>query len=146
MMHSNSGSSKHMSARWKILPGLLALIVIGGTFALRSGHDDQAGVEKTRLALRRQGFKTDLSDFNFSVPPGKAADFGALDMDPQLGSSPGAPILDHPDLLTPIGEHTVAVVWQRKELPMPVYRRQYGPSTLRPRGGGAKRHSMQVVG
>jgi hypothetical protein len=50
----------------------LLLVVIGIIYAALPPHSDaaaQRAMADTRLALRQQGFKTDLADFNFSSPP-----------------------------------------------------------------------------
>lgn len=50
----------------------LLLVVIGFVYAALPSQPDtaaQKAVAETRLALRQQGFKTDVADFNFSTSP-----------------------------------------------------------------------------
>ena len=56
-----------MKARWKVL---VVLAAAGGLCAFllwRSGDREQKALEETRRALRQQGFKTDLGEFNLSA-------------------------------------------------------------------------------
>lgn len=55
--------------RWKILIGVVAIGAICGCFLRRSDNSAGTAVEATRRALRQEGFKTDLPDFNFSTSP-----------------------------------------------------------------------------
>ena len=55
-----------MKLFWKITIVLLALAIVAAVLHFWQGRDDERqAVEETRLALRRQGFKTELSEFNF---------------------------------------------------------------------------------
>ncbi len=120
---------RRMNVRWKIGLVLLALCVASGIVALRPGHDDQADVEKTRAALRRQGFKTDLSDFDFSVPRGMSDRSDALNLDPRrrplnINNNRWPPLPDS-GLMVPIGGHDVVVIWQQEKLTPPSRFAQY---------------------
>jgi len=74
-------------------------------------------VAKTCDALRQQGFKTDLSQFNFSTPPEmrtREAAFAALDPK-QSAELP----LEWPVLTETVGNDFVVVVWQQDLLKWP---------------------------
>jgi hypothetical protein len=58
-----------MKLRWKIAVGIVALVVIGAVLMVTSSNPARRSAEKTRRELRQQGFKTDLSDFDFSTSP-----------------------------------------------------------------------------
>jgi hypothetical protein len=68
-------------------------------------------VTNTIQALRQQGFKTELKDFNFSIPPETQARANAL-----MATAPARnsqPFLDHPDLMTVASNDRVLVVWNQ---------------------------------
>jgi hypothetical protein len=67
-----------MKLRWKIAVGLAAAGALCALLMLRSDRGAQKGVEETRRTLRQQGFKTDLSEFNFSTSPEMCARAAAL--------------------------------------------------------------------
>src|SRR5512140_2569817 len=56
--------------KWRriIMFGALAVAAIWACLLWVASDSDQRAVERTRRALRREGFKTDLSDFDFSAP------------------------------------------------------------------------------
>src|SRR5688572_24587491 len=56
-----------MKLRWKILIGVVAVGGGCGYFLLRPDDSAAKAAAETRLTLRREGFKTDLSEFNFSA-------------------------------------------------------------------------------
>ena len=67
-------------------PGKIVLLAIGGLLFLAAlggivsrKHSAQANLEQTRLALRQQGFKLDLAEFNFTVSVQESARAFALD-------------------------------------------------------------------
>jgi hypothetical protein len=58
--------ARSMRLRWKIIMGLMAAGAVGALlYYWPERGDEQRAVEETRRALRRQGFRTDLSEFNF---------------------------------------------------------------------------------
>lgn len=72
-----------------------------------------------RKAFHEQGFKTDLSDFNFTVPKEMSDRASALTSDiPGNGNRP-ATFLNDADLLTPTGDHSAVVVWKQQALAYP---------------------------
>ena len=58
-----------MKLRWKIIGGLVLLVAIALALAARTKTSEQIAAEETRKQLRQEGFKTELSEFNFSTIP-----------------------------------------------------------------------------
>jgi hypothetical protein len=106
-----------MNMRWKVGLGLAALAVFAGALLLDSGRREKAAAEKTRLALRRQGFKTDLADFDLSAP--LEIQRRSTGFFQNRYGHPGAAFLNHADLMAPVGEHAAVVLWKQAELPPP---------------------------
>ncbi len=71
-------------------------------------------IEKTRLELREQGFKTDLTNFDFSTSPELRARQEILEA--TIPNRKTAPFLDHPNLMEPAGSNQVIVVWEQDTL------------------------------
>jgi hypothetical protein len=73
-----------------------------------------AYVEQTRQELRAQGFKTDLSDFDFSPSPdmsARAAILKAAEFNPR--SSTAGPFLNRPNLMEAAGSNSAIVFWKQ---------------------------------
>jgi hypothetical protein len=103
-----------MNMRWKIGFGLAVLAVLFATFLFFSGHKEQDAVEKTRLALRKQGFKTDLADFNYSASSGMQPRLDVFHQDGRGG--PVMVLLNNAHITATVGEHAAVVVWKQTEL------------------------------
>ena len=58
--------------------GLVLLVLLGIFWKLRSGSNVQKAVAQARASLRQQGFKTDLTDFDFSTDNETAVRAAAL--------------------------------------------------------------------
>ena len=57
-----------MKLRWKILIVLATVVCALAAFLLlRPAGSEQKALEETRQSLRKEGFKTDLTEFNFFV-------------------------------------------------------------------------------
>ena len=56
-----------MKLRWKIAVAVVATGMLVAFLLWGRGNRAQDTVAETRRALRQQGFKTDLSEFNFSI-------------------------------------------------------------------------------
>ena len=56
-----------MKLWWKVILGLAVLAAISALLRLRPDDRPQKAVAETRQLLRQQGFKTDLSEFDFSA-------------------------------------------------------------------------------
>lgn len=78
----------------------------------------QKAVEATRLALRQQGFKTDLADFDFSTSAELRAREAIL-RNAVANRNPN-PFVDHPNLMEAVGTNSAIVVWKQNSL-----KRQY---------------------
>jgi hypothetical protein len=113
-----------MKLRWILIFGLVAMGAFCAFLLLRSNNGPQKAVEETRRALRQQGFKTDLTEFNFSTSPELRARAAALTRgefsrsstrDSGYGwSSLARP--DHPDLMAAVGTDAALVVWKQEKL------------------------------
>lgn len=97
-----------------VLP-LLALSVFAHAGSLSEGIiGSQKSLEKTRLDLQKQGFKTDLTNFDFSTSAELRARQAVLEATaPNRGSSP---VVDHPDLMEPTAGNEAVVVWIQDSL------------------------------
>ncbi|MGA2801055.1 MAG: hypothetical protein ABSE97_01575 [Verrucomicrobiota bacterium] len=103
---------------WEIAAVLVIIGVIGAVFLSRSDNAvqkaAQKAVEATRLALRQQGFKTDLADFDFSTSAELRAREAIL-----TATSPNRrsePFHDYPNLMAAIGTNLAIVVWKQNSL------------------------------
>ena len=56
-----------ITRRSKTTLGLVALVALAAVILLRRDGNERKSAQDTRRELRRQGFKTDLADFNFST-------------------------------------------------------------------------------
>ena len=95
----------------------VALIFFGaifGWFESQSDTSAQKAVEETRQNLRQQGFKPDLSDFDFSTSAEIRAREAILKATaPDFHSEP---FHDHPNLMEIVGSNSVIVVWKQDSL------------------------------
>ena len=71
-------------------------------------------LEKTRLELQEQGFKTDLTNFDLSTSPELQAREAILES--TAPTRKAAYFNDHPDLMEPTGSNQVIVVWKQDSL------------------------------
>ena len=58
-----------MKRRWEILAGLMVLTVVGAWLLSHAPSPALRDPDNTRRALRRDGFKLDLREFNFALLP-----------------------------------------------------------------------------
>lgn len=107
-----------MKKRLRWLLCLLIIVVTGYAMHSRwSNNHSQQMLDKTRQELRAQGFKTDLSDFDFSTSPEMRAREAAI-----MATSPGRntpSFLVEPDLMEVATPHSAVVVWQQSPLKVP---------------------------
>src|SRR3989442_912915 len=91
-----------MKLRWKITLGLVALAAIGAVLLLGTATRAQRELEATRRSLRQQGFKIELTEFDFSTSPElrrRAAMLGTTTRTELTNRTRPGPILhDGPDL------------------------------------------------
>lgn len=101
------------------------VIVLCAFLLSRPDNSAQNAVEETRRALRRQGFKTDLSEFDFSASEELRAFATALTNATLLTHSRNPAAFNHrsvlmqskPDLMTAVGANAAVVVWKQGKLP-----------------------------
>jgi hypothetical protein len=95
----------------------LALVVGGFIYALIPPRPDTSGQKlfaETRQSLRQQGFKTDLSDFDFSTPPEMRARENILKATASNRSGP--PMPEQQNLMEIVGANSAIVVWKQNSL------------------------------
>src|SRR5262245_1556800 len=102
-----------MKLRWKIVGGLLLLVIITCIFATRSKTSEQIAAENTRRQLRQEGFKTELSEFDFSTTPELRARATALTNADLTSNLRRQTMLQGgaPELLAMIGPDSAEIVW-----------------------------------
>ena len=96
---------------------ILVLALAGWRVALRPAQPDAAAAKalaETRQALRAQGFKTDLADFDLSTTPELRAREAILKNTASNRFSGSFP--EHPHLLPPVGTDSAMVVWKLNSL------------------------------
>ncbi len=103
-------------------------LAIGGAILaallLWPGAAERRALEKTRQRLRREGFKIDLTEFNFSTSPEMRLREAALtNADPvtsrRMDSEAGRrfQLRDRIDLMKPVSSDAAVVFWRLKQLP-----------------------------
>jgi hypothetical protein len=95
-----------------------AVVLLAGIYAVFiviSSSSAQGAVEKTKVELRKQGFKTDLAEFNFSVPSGERGFEMSLE---RLGPSGGPRARGEPfepaQLMSRAGPNSAIVAWNQE--------------------------------
>ena len=104
------------SFNWKWI-GISVVIVSVSAYADVSSNGinaAQTSLEKTRLELQAQGFKTDLTNFDLSTSPGSRAREAILKAAGPNRSS--ARPLEYPDLMEPTASNRAVVVWGQGSL------------------------------
>src|SRR6266853_4570986 len=107
-----------MKTRWLNPRRMAVVISIASIFVIVEAPSQvttaQKSVEKTRLELQQQGFKTDLTNFSFSTSSELRAREAILE-----ATAPDrrvAPFNDYPDLMEPAGSNEAIAVWQQPSL------------------------------
>jgi hypothetical protein len=103
-----------MKLRWIIMVGLGTVLAICGFVFLRPSGRARKAVEATRRTLHQQGFKTDLTEFNFSTSA-ELRNRAAPLVNYRLTYLPGFSG-DTPDLLPAVGSNSALVVWKQDKL------------------------------
>jgi len=102
--------------RWKITVGIVALVIVCAVLFSRSPNAEQKALAETRRALRQQGFKTDLSDFNFSTSPEertRAAVLGTTSRAALTNRARPEPIFrEAPTFMRPIEADAAIAIWK----------------------------------
>jgi len=95
----------------------LALVAGGFVCALippRLDTNSQKLLAETRQLVRQQGFKTDLSDFDFSTPPEMRVRENILNA--TVSNRSGAPIPEEQNLMEIIATNSAVVAWKQDSL------------------------------
>ena len=99
---------------WKIVWIPTVVGVISAAPVSRADDAGQKAVEETRQSLRKQGFKTDLADFDFSTSPDLRAREAILKA--TVPDQRSTPFHNHPNLMEAVGTNTAVVVWKLHSL------------------------------
>jgi len=109
-----------LKLRWKITVGIVALVTVCAVLFSRSLNTEQRALEETRRSLRQQGFKTDLSDFDFSTSDelrARAAVLATTSRAALTNRARPEPVLrEAPTFMRPIESDAAIVVWQLDRL------------------------------
>jgi len=107
-----------MRRRWKVVAGLMILAMAGVWLLSRPGPA-QREMNETRRALRREGFKVDLGEFDFALSPELSRRAASLartsraELTNRLHpSAVMGGMRDFPPLLTPIGDKAAVATWK----------------------------------
>jgi hypothetical protein len=114
-----------MKPRWIIAMVPLTLAIAGGALLFFWPDSAQTALEETRRALRQQGFKIDLKEFDLSAPTefrARAAALTNADLTVAgLSSTEYArrAVLGQvrPDFMAAVGSSAAVVVWKQEKLP-----------------------------
>jgi hypothetical protein len=114
-----------MKMRRIITVGLIALVAAGAALLLFSRNSAQTALEETRRALRQQGFKIDLAEFDLSASAEFRARAAALTNAGFVGRGiRGADyarrtvlMQERPDFMAAVGTNAALVVWRLEKLP-----------------------------
>src|SRR5271166_4159647 len=114
-----------MNKRWMITIGLGTLALAGAALLFFRPDSAQTALEETRRALRQQGFKIDLTEFDLSASAEASARAAALTNADQPrtvfrgGEDPRRAVLRQArlDLLAPVSSDGALVVWKQAKLP-----------------------------
>src|SRR5438270_2941747 len=96
-----------MKLRSRLLFGLVLAGIFGAVLNCRAASDPQKDAAEARLSLRQQGFKTDLSDFDFSTDHKTAVRAAAL-----TNFAYSRPAV----LLQPYGNDAAVIAWKETNL------------------------------
>ena len=98
--------------------GILVLVTVCAVLFSRSPNREQRALEETRRALRQQGFKTDLSDFDLSTSPEERSRAAVLATTSRAAlTNRSRPILiESPAFINSIGKDAAIVVWRCEKL------------------------------
>lgn len=113
-----------MKRRRSIAVGTAAIGVIFACLLFVARDSEQRAVERTRRALRREGFRTDLSDFDLRASPemrqrAAALTRGKFSRTAGGDSNYGWSSLsrgEHPDLMTGVASGAALVLWKQEQL------------------------------
>lgn len=115
----------NMKLSWKIAIGLAGLGALCAYFLFSPDDHERRELEQTRRELRQQGFKTELSEFDFTTSPELRTRERALTnaslalraTTPENYARQAALREGQPNLMTVVASNAVLVVWQQPKLP-----------------------------
>ena len=115
-----------MKLRWKVIIGLVAVGILTALALSRREGSEQRALEQTRRDLRRQGFKIDLAEFDFSVPDEfhsriTALTNAATDNVPRSTSDSARHAFVRqvgPELMKPLARDTALPLWKQAQWPL----------------------------
>lgn len=115
----------NMKLSWKIAIGLAGLGALCAYFLFSPDDHERRDLEQTRRELRQQGFKTELSEFDFTTSPELHARERALTnaslavraTTPENYARQAALREGQPNLMTVVASNAVLIVWQQPKLP-----------------------------
>ena len=101
-----------MKARFKTGLGFLAWAISSFILMPLASHGQPQTAEEIRREYHQQGFKTDVSDFNFTVSKEMSERGAALTNKGPIVSPQPDTFLENADLLTPVNDDSAIVVWK----------------------------------
>ncbi|HWY77734.1 MAG TPA: hypothetical protein VN281_19105, partial [Verrucomicrobiae bacterium] len=113
-----------MKGRWKIAAGLAVLTIVA-VWQFSGPNAPLRDLQNTRRALREQGFKLELREFDLSLPPElsrRAALLGTTTRAQLTNRTRATPnpmmggMRDFPALITPAGSNTAIPAWKFNHL------------------------------
>jgi hypothetical protein len=99
---------------WITVPIVLVSVIANADTSSKGGITANESLDKALLELREQGFKTDLTNFDFLTSPELRARQRILEA--TLPDRKTGVFRDHPDLMEPAGSNQVVVVWKQAAL------------------------------
>ena len=98
--------------RWKIAEISVVIAIIGAVPLSRADNAAQKAVDETRRNLHQQGFKTDLTNFDFSTSPEQRTREAILKATVPANRL-SEPFVNHPNLMEAAGNDSAIVVWKQ---------------------------------
>ena len=100
------GMQMGFNGKWLVLSVLIVSM---------TAYADQKSLEKTRIGLHEQGFKTDLTNFNFTTSSEiQTRETVLADTAPNRNSTRAVNNpLEHPDLMESAGDNKAIIVWKQ---------------------------------
>jgi hypothetical protein len=95
-----------------IFIAVILSLIVAGFQESGSSKKSRAAVEQTKQMLHAQGFKTDLSEFDFTTPPDVRTREAALKA-AHFGLNSRVLMTGHPNLLEAVGSNSAIVVWRQ---------------------------------
>src|SRR5437773_434804 len=100
--------------KWIVIWVVIVLVSVYADVSSNGVTAAQKSLERTRLELQAKGFKTDLTNFDFSISPDLRTRESILQS--AVPKRNVAPFVDHPELMEATGSNNVIVVWEQNSL------------------------------